>query len=61
MEVELSTGLTVAAVYFHQTLGVPVEIFNEWITGKLTNRAEQWLWYMNFRNRHPDLYENIRP
>lgn len=53
---ELGEGLAVAAFYFYQTLGVPVEIFNDWITTKLHNKAEQLLWYMNFRNDNLKLF-----
>ena len=56
LEKELKNGLTIAAVFFHTTLGVPLEMFNLWLRTKLKNRAEQWLWYMKFRNEHPELY-----
>jgi hypothetical protein len=53
---ELIHGMTIASVYYYTNLGVPPEVFNEWITTILKNRAEQWWWYMNFRNEHLDLY-----
>lgn len=54
VERELLEGLTIAAVYFYQTFGVPLEIFNDYF--KEHNRAEQLLWYMNFRNKYPKLF-----
>lgn len=63
MDRELQRGLVIAAVYFQQTLGVPVECFSDWVQGVMTwgpdnnTKATQWLWYMNFRNKHPKLYK----
>lgn len=54
LEAELRNGLTVGACYFFQSEGIPLDIFNEWLASM--TRAEQWLWYMNFRNRHKELF-----
>lgn len=57
VEKELQQGLTTIAVYFSQSKGIPLEIFNDWITTKINNRAEQLHFYMRFRNQHPNLFK----
>lgn len=59
MDKELRDGLTIAAVFFYQSLGIPLEIFNHWITTRLKNRSEQLMWYMYFRNRHQKLFKSL--
>jgi hypothetical protein len=52
---EVERGLVTAAVYFESTLGVPHEIFQDWI--ERMSLLEQIAWYMNFRNQHPKLFK----
>jgi hypothetical protein len=54
---ELEEGLTIIAIFFHNTLGVPIEVFKEDFLPRLKNKAEQMLFYMNFRNMHPELFK----
>ena len=58
MDKELEIGLAKMAVYFYQTYGLPLEIFKEEMDKKTSNKAEQWLTYLNFRNSNPKIYEN---
>lgn len=53
---ELKLGLPKAAIFFSQTYGIPLEIFNDWLK-KLGGMDKQLLWYMNFRNQHPKLFQ----
>lgn len=55
MKKELQEGLTVAAVFFHQTHGIPLGVFNSWLE-EMPNMAAQMAWYMNFRNKYPKLF-----
>ena len=60
---ELQEGLNKICVYFKMTLGIPVEIFNDWLQTKTPTQADQWLFYLNFRNKYPNVfkeYENTR-
>lgn len=54
---ETQYGLTIASVYFQTTKGIPKEIFQEMLNKM--NTAHQVLWYMQFRSKNPQLYENI--
>jgi len=53
---EVEVGLATIAVYFETTLGVPLEIFQEMLETKLKTGADSLLFYMNFRNKHPELF-----
>lgn len=53
---ELSAGLTTIAVYFYTTLGCPLEYFNQMLADMTDNKAQQWIFYTNFKRLHPDLF-----
>jgi hypothetical protein len=53
---EVEEGLAIIAVYFQESLGVNVEVFEEWIE-KLPTNADIINFYMNFRNEHPKLFD----
>ena len=54
MDKELEEGLIKIAVYFNTTHGMPLDMFNDLQYGK--NKAEQLMFYMNFRNSNPKLF-----
>lgn len=51
---EVSKGLAVIAVYFQTTFGFPFEVFKDKIDSM--DDAKKTLFYMNFRNKHPELF-----
>lgn len=51
---ETSRGLGTIAAFFLRTYGLPFDYFKT-ETNKL-NDARKVLFYMNFRNKHPDLF-----
>lgn len=53
---ELATGLAKIAFYMFQTYGFPKEMFEEEVL-KNKNKAENWLFYMNFRNEYPQAFK----
>jgi len=53
---EVEKGLGKIASYFFQTYGMPLEVFKEEYESKCKNGAESLLFYMNFRNEHPELF-----
>lgn len=57
VEVELQYGLTVIAVYSYLTWGIPLEYFNDFL-GKFNNKAEQLLFYINFKKMHPKVFKD---
>ena len=54
---ELHDGIITAGMYMYQTAGFPVDVFIETFNEKFNNKSEQWLFYMNFRNKYPKAYE----
>ena len=54
---EVENGLAIGAVYFQETLGVPLEEFQNMLDTKTPTNPEKLLWYMNFRNLHPKLFQ----
>lgn len=56
MDKELKEGVIIAGVYMNQTLGLPIETFIEFFSN-FENKAQQWNFYMNFRNKYPKAYD----
>lgn len=57
LDKELNDGLVKIAVYFQTTLGIPKDIFENDLIGKLESKADLWLFYMNFRNANPEVFK----
>jgi hypothetical protein len=57
LDKELKEGLITAGVFMHQTMGFPIEVFIDKLES-MENKAEQWLFYLNFRNRHPNAFRS---
>lgn len=55
---EVESGLAVAAFYFEDTLGLPLEIFKMEMEEKCSTNDQKILWYFNFRNLHPELFKS---
>ena len=55
IKLELKEGLTKAAVFMQTTNGLPLEYFNDKL--RKMDILQQLLFYMNFRNEHPDIFE----
>lgn len=53
---ELAHGLGIAMAYFHDTLGMDSEIFQLIMIDRCPTMDGQMAWYLNFRNKHPELY-----
>jgi len=53
---EVSKGLGKIAFYFSQTYGMPIEIFKEIYEDKCDNGLKSLMFYMNFRNEHPEVF-----
>lgn len=61
MEKELREGLITIGVYMFQTMGFPIECFKDQLE-LMNNKAEQWLFYLNFRNKHPNAFrQSLNP
>lgn len=58
LDQELNIGLAHMAFYFFTAYGFPVEMFNDIINKDGMNKAKQLLFYMNFRNIHPEVFNN---
>jgi hypothetical protein len=54
---ELNDGLVKIAVFFTQSLGIPFENFKDMLKDNCKNDAEAMLFYMNFRNLHPKIFD----
>lgn len=54
---ELESGLTIMAIFFFTSYGIPLDIFNSMLEEKTHNMAEQMVMYLNFRNKYPKLYD----
>lgn len=54
---EVSMGLGKIAFYFLNVLGIPPEVFEDWVKEKTPTDADKLYFYMNFRNEYPDLFK----
>lgn len=53
---EVESGLATIAVYFHTTFGLPLEYFSSQIEERCPTNPDKVIFYMNFRNLHPELF-----
>ena len=54
---EVSKGLTTIAFYLATTRGIPLENSEDYFNNK--NLVLQLAWYMDFRNKHPELFSGF--
>lgn len=52
---ELTKGLIKASVFFYQSYGFPFEMFKDLIEKQ--SLLGQLNFYLNFRNKHPNIYD----
>ena len=53
---EVQLGLAKIVFYFYQTHGMPPDVFKDILAEKISNAGESLLFYMNFRNEHPEIF-----
>lgn len=54
VKAKLQADLTIAAVYFYDTHGIPLEVFNNWLEDM--SLLDQAIWIVFFKREHPHLY-----
>lgn len=57
MDAELAEGIALIAAHFKTQHGMPIEVFQELNKEWLNNRAMAWIFYMDFRNKHPLMFK----